>query len=195
MLRIGLTGGIGAGKSIVSKILTALNYPVFNSDNEAKKLLVNDSSVIAEMKAAFGDDVYHSDGTINRAYLADVIFKDSNAREQINAIVHPRVRIAFDEFVTAQNAPLIFNEAAILFETGAYKNFDATILVAAPDHLRIERVMKRDNVSREQVVARMNAQWSDDKKKDLADVVIMNDEHVPLIPQVEAMLATFIQPQ
>lgn len=193
MLKIGLTGGIGAGKSVVSKILTSLNYPVFNSDTEAKLLLIEDDSAIVEMKEAFGDEVYHSDGSLNRTHVAEIIFNDSKKREAINAIVHPRVRKRFEALVERSESPLVFNEAAILFETDSYKKFDKNVLVAAPDELRIERVMKRDKVSREAVQDRMNAQWTDDQKKQLADFVIINDERIPLIPQVEELVSSLNQ--
>lgn len=193
MLKVGITGGIGAGKSIVSKVLDVLGYPVFNSDQIAKEILVNNAKAVSEMKAAFGALVYLDNGELNREYLSDKIFNDDDARTTINAIVHPKVREAFHDFASNSNSKIVFNEAAILFETGSYKNFDKTILVTAPEKLRIERVMKRDGVSESAVRDRLSAQWKDDKKIALADYVIVNDENSLVTTQIEKILSDLTQ--
>ena len=188
MQTIGLTGGIGSGKSVISKILTSLNYPVFNSDLEAKRILVNDDLAIKEMKQTFGDQVYMSNGALDRTYLSNLIFSNSEARIKMNAIVHPKVRKAFESYCAKQQSSLVFNEAAILFETGSYKNFDLNILVTAPEALRIARVIERDGVEESVVKARIAAQWTDEEKSKLADYTIINDGKESVIQQLEEIL-------
>lgn len=185
MLRIGITGGIGSGKSIVCSVLSELGYPVFHSDQVAKDLLNENPAIAEEIKTLFGSELY-TDGIINRQKLAAIVFNDAAARERINAIVHPHVRKAFSDFINRKDARLVFNEAAILFETGSYKQFDANILVTAPEELRIERVMKRDGVERADVIKRIKAQWTDEQKAELADYVLINDEKKPLLEQIES---------
>ena len=189
--RIGITGGIGAGKSTVSKIIESMGFPVFNSDNKAKEIINFHPEVKAELIEIFGDSIY-SNEVLNRPKLAEFIFNDPSLREKVNHIVHPRVREEFDSFVLRNSSPLIFNEAAILFETGAFKQFDATVLITCPKSLRIERLMERDNSLQEEIEARMNAQWSDDQKQDLADYIIVNDEINPLLVQIEKVISDLI---
>ena len=188
MQTIGLTGGIGSGKSVISKILTSLNYPVFNSDLEAKQILVKDDLAIAEMKETFGEQVYLTSGELDRTYLSNLIFSDNEARTKMNAIVHPKVRKAFNLFCAKQQSSLVFNEAAILFETGSYKNFDLNILVSAPEELRLARVIARDGAEESFVKARIAAQWEDEEKSKLADYTIINDGKEPVIHQLEKIL-------
>ena len=187
MITVGITGGIGSGKSIVSKILTSLNYPVFNSDLEAKQIIETNSEVRSKIISYFGESSY-SNGHLNREFIASRIFVDDKAMLRINEIVHPAVRIAFKEFSNQQSNSIIFNEAAILFETGAYSIFDKTILVTAPEKTRIDRVVSRDEISKSDVITRMKKQWTDEKKMPLADFVIVNDESIPLIAQVEEII-------
>lgn len=187
MLKIGITGGIGSGKSIVSKIIESLGFTVFNSDLEAKNIINNNQEVRQELIEICGNKIYNSSG-LNRELLAKKIFSDDSLREKVNSIVHPRVREAFDQLCKKNKKELIFNEAAILIETGAYKQFDKIILVTAPEQVRIDRVAKRDNVSESDVRARMAKQWSDDKKSDFADVIINNDSTEPLLIQIENYL-------
>lgn len=189
---IGLTGGIGAGKSVVAKILESMGFAVFYSDYEAKELVNKDPVIREELSALVKEDLYLT-GELDRQRLATLIFGSTELRAQVNNIIHPRVRAHFRNFCEAHaEAQLIFNEAAILFETGVYKNFDSNILVTAPDELRIERVMNRDKVSEKEVRKRMDAQWSDDQKKEFADFVLVNDEKTPLLEQVESVLDQLI---
>jgi dephospho-CoA kinase len=187
MKRIGLTGGIGAGKSIVAEILLTMGYPVFFSDKVGKELMISNQDVKNSVSELFGKQAYLN-GELNRSWIAKKIFKENTLKEKLNAIIHPAVRKSFDEWASQQKSPLVFNEAAILFETGSYTSFDATILVTADEEVRIERTMKRDNISREQVISRIKNQWSDEKKKTLADELIVNDKNTLLIPQVELIL-------
>ncbi len=189
--RIGITGGIGAGKSTVSKIIESMGFPVFNSDNEAKKIINFHPEVKSELSALFGNSLYGDTG-IDRKKLAEFVFNDPSLREKVNQIVHPRVRAAFDDFARASSSELVFNEAAILFETGAYKQFEATVLITCPLELRMERLIARDNSSREEIEARMNAQWADDKKEKLASYTIANDEKKPLINQIEKVISDLL---
>jgi dephospho-CoA kinase len=187
MLKVGLTGGIGAGKSTVAKILEVLGFPVFYSDQEAKKLMEHDDNIIEKLKNCFGSSIYINQ-QLNRSSLASKVFQNEVLLEKLNNIVHPAVRNAFDKWTMIQKKSIVINEAAILFETGAYQSFDKVILVTAPENIRMNRVMTRDNITKEQVIERMKNQWSDDKKIPLADHVIINDESTPVLPQIEKII-------
>lgn len=184
MLKIGITGGIGSGKSVVSKIIESIGYPVFNSDLEAKNIINSNERVRNELIQIFGPSIYTSTG-LNRQLLAQKIFSDPALRDKVNEIVHPRVREAFEKFCLNSTKNLVFNEAAILIETGSYKQFDKLIVVTAPKEVRIDRVVKRDHVTKEDVLARMSNQWDDEKKVQFADVIINNDGSEPLLIQIE----------
>ncbi|PWH81560.1 dephospho-CoA kinase [Brumimicrobium oceani] len=186
--KIGLTGGIGSGKSIVCELIKALGYPVFNSDHEAKLLMTENASVRANIKDVFGEEAY-SNNQLNREFLASKIFYDESLKAALNQIVHPAVRSTFEEWASLQNKKLVFNEAAILFETGAYKSFDFTVLVTAPKDIRIARVTHRDNSTEEEVQQRMKNQWDDDVKKELATFIINNDNKTLVMPQVLKVLS------
>ncbi|NRA11469.1 MAG: dephospho-CoA kinase [Crocinitomicaceae bacterium] len=185
MLKIGITGGIGSGKSVVSKILESMGYPVFNSDLEAKNIIDNNVEVRSELIALLGTEIYGEAG-LDRELLAQQLFSDTSIREAVNEIVHPRVREAFNQHCESNS--IVFNEAAILIETGAHKKFDKILLISAAQEDRIARVMKRDGVSREQVLSRINNQWDDDKKRAYSDFEIKNDDSEPLLIQVEEMI-------
>ncbi|MEJ6582917.1 MAG: dephospho-CoA kinase [Crocinitomicaceae bacterium] len=189
--RIGITGGIGAGKSTVSKIFEAMGFPVFNSDLQAKNTVDFHPEVKVEIISLFGDSIY-TNNELNRPKMAELIFNNPLLREKLNHIIHPRVRAAFDEFALISSSEFVFNEAAILFETGAYKQLDATILVTSSKELRIQRLLSRDKTSREAIEARMNAQWSDEEKRELADYLIENDENQSLIKQVEQLISELL---
>lgn len=170
---LGLTGGIGSGKSTVAEFFRELGVPVYDSDREAKLLMREDEDIRAEVTALFGKEAYRDDA-LNRSYISSKVFADPKLLEQLNAIVHPKVRAHFKKWAVAQDAPYVLQEAAILFENGAYKQLDAMILVWAPKESRIHRVMERDNVGRKAVLARMQNQWSDTEKTALADYIIEN---------------------
>jgi dephospho-CoA kinase len=188
--KIGLTGGIGSGKSIICNILKIMGYPVFNSDDQAKLLMTTNNAVIQQIKNLFGEEAYIED-TLNRPYLASKVFYDEKLKLALNKIVHPAVRAAFDEWAILQKKPLVFNEAAILYETGAYKTFDYTVLVAAPEEIRIARVTSRDKTTIEEVEQRMKNQWKDEVKIEMASYVINNDDTTLVTPKVIAMLKYF----
>jgi dephospho-CoA kinase len=184
MKRIGLTGGIGSGKSTVAEIFHHFGVPVFNSDNAARKLQDEDEQVKKQITGIFGNEIY-DEGKLNRKKVAEIVFKDSKKLEALNSIVHPAVAKAFEKFCEEnKSAKYILKEAAILFEIGADKVLDGMIVVTAPDELRLERVSKRDGISKEQILLRMNSQLSQEEKIKKADFVIVNDGKEMLIPQV-----------
>lgn len=194
MKRIGITGGIGAGKSLVAKIIKAMGYPVFNSDERAKELTEQDPKIKEGLIHLFGAEIYQND-KLNKFALAQAIFSDESLRDKVNALIHPIIREDFNLWTLAQNTELVFNESAILFETGSFKNFDAIILVHAPKELRIKRIMKRDNSSENEVLKRMDSQFSDEKKYQLTEFRIVNDEQTPLLTQVEQIILSFLYPK
>ncbi len=190
MKRIGITGGIGAGKSLVAEIIKAMGYPVYNSDERAKELTESNPKIKEGLIHLFGEEIYQND-KLNKFALAQAIFSDESLREKVNALIHPIVREDFNLWALAQNNYLVFNESAILFETGSFKNFDAIILVYAPTELRIKRIMKRDNCSENEVLKRMNSQFSDEDKYQLTEFRVLNDEQTPLLEQVEQIILSF----
>jgi dephospho-CoA kinase len=185
--KIGITGGIGSGKSIVGQILEAMHFPVYYSDQQSKILVDSDPEIREELIKLLGAGVY-LDGKLNRPFLTLQLFSNDELRLKINQIIHPKVRDAFNHWVEKQTSSFVFNEAAILFETGAYQMMDCTILVTAPINLRITRVMKRDHITMNEVQERISKQWSDEEKIPLADYILLNDEVTPLLKQVEEIL-------
>ncbi len=181
---IGITGGIGSGKSLVCKIFRNLGIPVFEADQVAKSLYRTDPALKEGLIHLFGSGVLDPAGEVDRKYLAALIFSDKEALEQVNRLVHPCVREAFVKWRHTQTAPYVLHEAAILFESGFYRMMDATILVVAPEEMRIRRVAERDHLSRESVIARMKNQWPDSRKIKLADYLIVNDESRLIIEQI-----------
>ncbi|WP_297332490.1 dephospho-CoA kinase [Flavobacterium sp.] len=171
---IGLTGGIGSGKSTIAAYFASKGVPVYIADDQAKKILYA-SEASAQVKEVFGEIVF-TDGQPDRKKLSEVVFNNPEKLKQLNAIIHPKVSRHFEEWVKQHNAAkFVIKEAAILFESGSYKNCDAVILVTAPKEVRIKRVMNRDNVSRENVLARMANQWEDEKKEALSNYIITNE--------------------
>ncbi|GAB1403111.1 dephospho-CoA kinase [Lentimicrobium sp.] len=176
MLKVGLTGSIGSGKSTVARVFINLGVPVYIADIEAKKIL-NLPGVVAQVVELAGEDVRLSTGEIDRKQLAAKVFSNPAMLQSLNNIIHPRVRAHFNEWVIAHSGhAYVMQEAAILFESGAYKNFDKIIVVAAPLNERIERVMRRDKVTREDVMARVENQLPQEEKIKMADFVIMNSD-------------------
>ena len=170
---VGLTGGIGSGKSTIAKMFEDLGVAVYIADIEAKKLMNEDPTVKKEITDLFGEEAYLNN-TLNRPFIANIVFNDSTQLEKLNAIVHPAVANHFDKWKDRQNGNYVIKEAAILFENGGYKQCDHTILVVAPLDLRICRVLNRDQSTRDEVLSRIKNQWDDDQKIPLADFVIQN---------------------
>ncbi|WP_299440527.1 dephospho-CoA kinase [uncultured Aquimarina sp.] len=170
---IGLTGGIGSGKSTVAKMFAKLGVPIYIADDEAKKMMNEDVNIKNQIKDLLGTKSYIK-GELNRPFIADKVFNDKELLGKLNAIVHPAVATHFIAWKNEQKSNYVIKEAAILFENGGYKQCDYTVLVTAPKETRIERVLKRDNTTKSQVLARLKNQWEDSKKIPLADFVIIN---------------------
>lgn len=190
MLKIGLTGNIGSGKTTVAKVFELLDIPVFYADDEAKKVMVTDAILIDAIKQHFGPASYFADGALNRKHIASIVFNSSAELEKLNSLVHPAVFRAFDKLEAdahEKGAPYIIREAAILFESGSYKTCNRSIMVAAPLNLRIARVMQRDGVPEEEVKKREARQMPEDEKRKLADDIIVNDDKQLVIPQIIAL--------
>lgn len=186
MLQVGLTGGIGSGKTTVARVFRTLGIPVFEADAAGRTLLAENREVKTAVVARFGQDVLR-DGHIDRAALARIVFTDQQALKDLNAIIHPAVRVAFKQWSGIQVAPYVLMEAAILAESGGAKHMDRIIVVTAPEDLRIHRVMQRDGVEEETVRTRLANQISEDERLKTADHVIMNDDTRLVIPQVLAV--------
>ncbi len=169
---IGITGGIGSGKTTITKYIESLGYPIYIADDEAKKLL-DLEEVINEIRKTFGEEVIENN-LVDKKKLATFVFGNKDKLKQLNEIIHPKVRQHFINWVKQINSEIVFKEAAILFESGAYKDCDYTILVTAPEDVRVERVIKRDNTTKEDIIKRIRSQWSDEDKAKLSNYVINN---------------------
>lgn len=182
MLKVGLTGGIGSGKTTVAQIFETLGVPVYYADERSKNILNTDPTIQTQLIELFGAEIYIN-GRLQNQVLAQKVFSDKEKLQQLNAIVHPAVAEDFKSWCNTQNSPYILKEAAILFEIGTYQQLDLNILISAEKALRIDRVMKRNGVSKEEVLKRMDKQWPDERKKALADFVIYNNQNESLIKQ------------
>jgi dephospho-CoA kinase len=183
MLRVGITGGIGSGKSTVSKIFEVLGIPVYYADDASKRLMNEDEGLKEKLQSIFGNETY-VDGQLNRAYLSSIVFNNPDKLAQLNSIVHPATIKDAADWMQRQTTPYAIKEAALIFESGSQEHLDKVIGVYAPAAIRIHRVMQRDNVTREEVLSRMNKQLDETIKMKLCDYVITNDEQELLIPQV-----------
>ncbi len=192
MLKIGLTGGIGSGKSSVAAIFDVLGIPVFDADMQAKLVMENDERLKFSIKDVFGPESYIGE-KLNRPFLANLVFNDPYKLEQLNALVHPVTITAANNWMQHQKTSYIIKEAALLFETGTAANLDYVIGVYSPQYIRIKRVMERDNATREQVLTRMSRQINEEIKMKLCDFVIANDEQQLLIPQVLRLHKKFVE--
>lgn len=181
---VGLTGGIGSGKSSVLEVFSAKGIPCYKADDRSKKLMQEDEELIFKIKKWFGDNIYDAH-RLNRKRLAKLVFDDKNKLKKLNAIVHPAVQKDFQLFLSKQNTPYVIKEAAILFESGGADQCDTIILVTAPEEIRINRVMKRENTDADAVKSRMKHQWSDEKKIPLADFVIDNIDWDQTLKKIE----------
>ncbi len=184
MIIVGLTGGIGSGKTIISKVFKKLGIPVYNSDIEAKKLMNSDFNIINKLKMIFGYDIYDANNFLNRKKLAHLIFNNKEKMNTVNGIVHPAVKKHFLNWAENQHSLYVIKETAILFETGIYKDVDKIISVICPAEIRIQRVIKRDHISREDIIKRINNQSDDNLKIEKSDFIIHNDEKQLILPQI-----------
>lgn len=183
-LKIGITGGIGVGKSMATRIFKVLGIPTYGADREAKDIMFKSDAVRQALLKTFGKEVYLEDGQLNRAWLSKQVFSNAEELAKLNAIVHPAVIQDAEDWASAQTSLYSVKEAALLFESGSYKKLDFTILVTSPESVRIERVMKRDQVTEEEVRRRMSKQMPESEKEKLADFIIHNDDDHSLIAQV-----------
>ena len=192
MLKIGLTGGIGSGKSTIAKLFELLGIPVYYADEASKRLYHTSEELKASLKKQFGEDIY-SGQELNRQKLAEIVFADSKQLEILNQLVHPPTIKDANEWMNKQTAPYIIKEAALLFESGSAKDLDYIIGVWAPVELRIDRVMERDSTSREHILNRMNKQMNEEEKMKRCDFIIHNDEQELVIPQVLQLHTRILQ--
>ena len=193
MLKIGITGGIGTGKSTICEIFALLGIPVYNADKAAKRLMATNEGLKKQLIATFGTAAFTSTGNLDTTYIANKVFTDEKALKHLNALVHPAVLADFDQWCSQQIAPYVLKEAALLIESGSYKQCDYTILVESPLALRIQRLLSRDNSSEAQIRARMANQLPDQEKAKLANFLILNDEKHLLIPQILALHTQFLK--
>ncbi len=184
-LQVGITGGIGSGKTTVCKIFEILNIPIYYADMEAKKLMVTNELLIQEIKDFLGPQAYLEEGQLNRKYIAQQVFNDEQKLKRLNSIVHPAMyKDGLRWHKEQKGVPYTLKEAAILFESKGHRSMDKTILVVAPLDIRLERVMARDKATKEEVLARVNKQMPDEEKIPLADFIILNDGKAPIVPQI-----------
>lgn len=186
MLKVGITGGIGSGKSTVCQVFETLGIPVLYADTLAKQLMAQDLTLQAAIIQLLGTEAY-IDKQLNKSYIANIVFHDKNKLAQLNAITHPAVIAYGEDWMKCQKTAYVLKEAALFFESGSNKNMDVMIGVAAPLHLRIERTMHRDAISKEAVMERISKQMDDEAKMKLCDYVIINDDKVSIIDQVLAI--------
>lgn len=183
MLKVGITGGIGAGKSVVCQVFKTLGIPVFDADATAKYLMEHDQELVSGIKELFGEQAY-IDSSLNRQYISTQVFQDKSLLEQLNGLVHPKTIAYGNKWMISQKSPYVIKEAAIFFESGSYKEMDIMIGVSAPESLRIKRVLNSRDITLEKVQQRIANQMDDNKKMKMCDYVIINDDNTSLITQV-----------
>ena len=188
--KIGITGGIGSGKSVVSDLLRLQGVPVYNADTASKSLLVTDEKLISSLEVLLGEDIYQG-GVLDKKRMASLIFSDKELLEKVNALIHPAVIADFERWANRQKASLLACESALIFESKMNTLFDAVVMVYAPESVRLRRAMLRDTATEEQVKARIQNQLSDEVKKSISDYVIVNDDKQALLPQLKELLARF----
>jgi dephospho-CoA kinase len=193
-LQIGVTGGIGSGKSVVCKIFAQLGIPVYDADSHAKALMTTDGILVSQIKKEFGDLSYHADGSLNREWLSQHVFSNEARLEKLNSLVHPRVAVDYENWVGMQTeVPYVLKEAALLFESGSFRLLDKIIVVSAPEAIRQERVLKRDkHRTVEQFREIVEKQLPEEEKLKRADYIIVNDNVTPVIPQVLKLHQEFV---
>ncbi len=193
-LEVGITGGIGSGKSIVCRIFHCLGIPIYDADSRAKKLMTTDGILVEQIKKEFGTLSYHPDGSLNRAHLSQTVFGNPERLKTLNDLVHPRVGLDYDAWVQKyKESSFVIREAALLYEAGVNASLGRVIVVYAPAHIRLKRVLVRDPQRTEQEVKNiMNNQWADEEKMKRADAVVCNDEQHLVIPQVLSLYKQFL---
>jgi len=193
MLKIGITGGIGSGKTTVCKIFAQMGVPVYYADLQARELMNTDAILINEVKQEFGADIYNDKGELIRPKLAEIVFNNKQQLEKLNAMVHPAVQRGFKQWAKQYSGkPYVLKEAALLFESGSYKDLDYIVTVSAPKEVRIARVVERDGANREDIEKRMANQLTEQERLDRADHIIINDGSKAIIPQVMELHEVFL---
>ncbi len=192
MLKVGLTGGIGAGKSIVAKVFEVLGIPVYQADDAAKKLMETNKELMNLIKINFSENAY-VEGKLNRKFLADIVFNDKEKLKVLNSLVHPFTIQDGIDWMNKQDAPYAIKEAALIFESGSQHAFDVIIGVFAPQAMRVNRTLKRDQTTRELVLERMDNQLDDSLKMKLCNEILINDEQKLLLPQIMSLHLKLIQ--
>lgn len=187
MIEVGITGGIGSGKSMVANIIEKMGYPIFNADEESKHILTSNLNIKNELMKKFGNSIL-TNNELDRKKIASKVFNNPEALKFLNSILHPKVANTYKEWKEKLNSKICFKEAAILIESGSYHELDKIILIIAPEKVRIKRVMDRDKITEEEVLSRIKNQLSDEEKLKYADFIIQNDEHHALLPQVNLIL-------
>ena len=194
MLKIGITGGIGSGKTTICQIFETFGIPVFYADTVAKQIMYTDNKLKLNIQKAFGEDVYTTQGDLNRKHLASMVFNNVEKLNILNSLVHPAVYMAFDNWVICQtNTPYVIKEAALLFESESYKMCHYTVLVKSPVNLKTPRIMQRDGISLDEVNLRMSRQFTDNHKEEMANFIVLNNEQKLLVPQVVNLHEHFIK--
>ena len=184
VVKLAITGGIGSGKSVVSRMMNVLGVPVYDCDSSAKRLMVSDEFIVSELKRMFGEDCYEDDGTLNRQYIASCIFTDKQNIKRVNSLVHPAVKRDFERWAEQQGTDIVAVETAILYESGIVESVDKVLVVWAEKETAIRRTIERSGMNRSQVVSRMENQMSVDDLLLLSDYSLYNDGEEPLLPQV-----------
>lgn len=192
MLKIGVTGNIGSGKSQICRIFELLGIPVYYADEKAKELMINNKDLVNSIKTLIGSGAYLSDGGLDRAYISERVFIDKGLLEKLNALVHPAVAIDFKTWCLAQKSLYVIKEAALLFESGSYKDLDEIVMVTAPEKLRIQRVIGRDRMTEHQVLLRIRNQLDENLKIEKADYIIQNDGDTFLVRQILKLHRLFL---
>lgn len=193
MLKVGLTGNIGSGKSTVAELFKSIGIAVFHADNEAK-IILNSPSIVEQLVNEFGNRIIHpTSKQIDRKILASIIFNEQESLKFVNELIHSQVRERWNNWAALQHSSFVIEEAAILFESGHAKAFDRIILVTAPLELRIKRVMDRDNMDRDKVLERIKNQWPEEEKLAISDYIIINNGVVELRPQVIAVYESLLK--
>jgi dephospho-CoA kinase len=183
MLRVGITGGMGSGKSIISRMFSLLGIPVYDADSEAKRLMVENAGLRSDIEKLFGKEAY-AEGKLNRKYIAQAAFTNPQKLQELNAVVHPAVIAHGEKWMQSQTAPYALKEAALIFESGSHNQLDYVIGVWCPEEIRINRILRRDNITRDMALTRIGKQMDEKKKMERCDFVITNDEQQAIIPQV-----------
>jgi dephospho-CoA kinase len=194
-LQVGITGGIGSGKSLVSHIFKCFGIPVYDADSQAKKLMISDPVLIKQIKSAFGDKAYQDDGALDRSFISKATFGNPEKLTVLNGLVHPRVAEDYKNWLLKnQDSKYVLREAALLYEVGADRSIDRMIVVSAPEELRINRVLSRDkHRTRADIQSIIKNQWSEDEKLKRADHIIYNDDEHMVIPQVLLLHESFMK--